>query len=146
MKVNIEIRPELAEPYAVIYTPRVDQRIARLADSLDSASNRPFLLVEQGEETLVLRPDELFMARFEQGRVALYTRDKRYDARLPLYQVAEQLGAQFLRISKTTLVDPQKIERIQPSFGGTMVLCLQNGLKDTISRKYWPAFKHAIGL
>lgn len=146
MKVNIEIQPELTEPYAVIHTPRMDPNIARLAESLGSAPQRSFLLLDKGEETLVVRPEELFMARFEQGRTALYTRDKRFDARLPLYQIAEQLGPRFLRISKTTLVDPQKIESIQPSFGGTMVLRLQNGLKDTISRKYWPSFKRYLGL
>lgn len=63
-----------------------------------------------------------------------------------LYQVEESLNGDFVRISKTTIVNLKKIKRVAPSLKGMMFIELKNGLKDNISRKYLPDFKQALDL
>lgn len=58
----------------------------------------------------------------------------------------ETLSGDFVRISKTTIVNIKKIERVAPSLRGMMFIELKNGLKDNISRKYLPDFKNALDL
>ena len=56
------------------------------------------------------------------------------------------MGSDFVRISKATIVNLKKIERVAPSLKGMMFIQLKNGLKDNISRKYLPDFKQALDL
>ena len=104
------------------------------------------MVLEQDEKFVVVRPEELYMARYEQQKVVLYAEKQQYLTTNRLYEVEEQLGNQFMRISKTTLINLRQIESVEPSFSGTMYLKLKNGCKDYISRKYLPAFKKYLGI
>ena len=86
------------------------------------------------------------MFRVEDKQVKVFTQDKEYLIKKPLYQVEEQLSGDFVRISKTTIINLRRIERVAPSLKGMMFIELKNGLKDNISRKYLPDFKNALDL
>ena len=58
----------------------------------------------------------------------------------------ENLDSNFVRVSKSTIVNLRKIKRVAPSLRGMMFIELKNGLKDNISRKYLPEFKKALDL
>ena len=74
------------------------------------------------------------------------SKDNEYLIKKPLYQVEETLNTDFVRISKTTIVNLKKISRVAPSLRGMMFIELKNGLKDNISRKYLPDFKNALDI
>ena len=86
------------------------------------------------------------MLRVENKKVTAYTQNNDYSIKKPLYQIEELLNNNFIRISKTTIVNLRKIERVAPSLKGMMFIQLKNGLKDNISRKYLPDFKKALDL
>lgn len=146
MKVKIELQENTIEPYAVIYTETVTPEIAKIVEMLGNEKKEAFMVLEQDEKFVVVRPEELYMARYEQQKVVLYAEKQQYLTKNRLYEVEEQLGNQFMRISKTTLINLHQIESVEPSFSGTMYLKLKNGCKDYISRKYLPAFKKYLGI
>ena len=86
------------------------------------------------------------MFRFEDKQVKVYTQNNSYVIKKALYQVEDSLNGDFVRISKTTIVNLKKIKRVAPSLKGMMFIELKNGLKDNISRKYLPDFKQALDL
>ena len=86
------------------------------------------------------------MFRVENKQVNVFTKDYDYIIKKPLYQIEENLNSDFVRISKTTIVNLKKIKRVAPSLRGMMFIELKNGLKDNISRKYLPNFKQALDL
>ena len=86
------------------------------------------------------------MFRVEDKKVMVYTENNDYVIKKPLYQVEEGLTGDFVRVSKTTIVNLKKIKRVAPSLKGMMFIELKNGLKDNISRKYLPDFKRALDL
>ena len=90
--------------------------------------------------------DEIFMIRVEDKVVKVYTHNDEYVVKRALYQVEESLDQSFVRISKTTIINIKKIDRVAPSLKGMMFIMMKNGLKDNISRKYLPEFKEALGL
>ena len=104
------------------------------------------LAVKKGSDIALLQLSEICMFRVEDKQVKVYTQKNEYLIKKALYQVEETLTSDFVRISKTTIVNLKKIERVAPSLKGMMFIQLKNGLKDNISRKYLPDFKKALDL
>lgn len=145
MKVNIDISAEYKEPYAVIHTDRVTDEIRRIVDLLGS-NETPVTALQNEEEIVVLKLQEIYMVRIEGGDTVIYGEKQKYRSRKRLYELAEILGKQFMQISKTTLINLSYIDSIEPGFSGTMLMKMKNGNRDYVSRKYLPEFKRYLGL
>lgn len=145
MKVSIDISAEYKEPFAVIHTDKVTSEIQRVIDVLGT-SETPVTAFQNEEDIVVLQPKDIFMIRVEDGDTIIYGARSQYRSRKRLYEIAEQLGKQFMQISKTTLVNLSYMDSIEPGFSGTLLLKLKNGSKDYVSRKYLPEFKKYLGL
>ena len=146
MKVNIDISPDYDEPYVVIYTNQVTDEIQRIADIFSGSSITMITATQNEEDLIVLRPDEIYMVRIENGETVIYGKEQKYHSRKRLYELQQQLGRQFMQISKSTLVNLSYMESIEPGFSGTLLLKLKNGCKDYVSRKYLSMFKKYLGL
>jgi len=145
VKVSIDISSEYKEPFAVIHTDKVTDEIQRMAD-LFSSSESPVTAFLNEEDIVVLQPKEIYMVRVEDGDTVIYGARQRYRSRKRLYELAEQLGKQFMQISKTTLINLSYMDSIEAGYSGTLLLKLKNGNKDYVSRKYLPEFKKYLGL
>ena len=145
MKVSIDISNEYKEPFAVIHTDKVTDEIQRAVDVLGTKET-PVTAYRNEEDIVVLKPDEIFMVRVEDGDTVIYGAKSQYRSRRRLYELLEQLGNKFMQISKTTLVNLSYMDSIEPGFSGTLLLKLKNGNKDYVSRKYLPEFKRYLGL
>ena len=132
MKVRVDISADYKEPYAVIYTDKVTDEIQRMID-LFSTSETPVTALQNEEDLIVLQPKEIFMVRVENGETIIYGEKDKYRTRKRL-------------ISRTTLINLSYMDRIEPGFGGTLLLKLRNGCKDYVSRRYLPEFKKYLGL
>lgn len=144
MKVDIVIKENLTEPYAVIYADGLTEEIEKAA-SLLSAQDA-VIAACLDEKKVILRPQEIFMARVEEDALTLYTQNKKYLSKKRLYEITELLGASFMQISKGTVINLSQVHYVEPSLGGLMKIKLKNGLFDYISRKYLPPFKKYLGL
>ncbi len=145
MKVNIDISAEYKEPFAVIHTDKVTDEIQRMID-IFSNSETPITALQNEEDIVVLQPKDIYMVRVENGDTVIYGAMQKYRSRKRLYELADQLGKQFMQISKTTLINLSYMDSIEPGFSGTLLLKLKNGDKDYVSRKYLPEFKKYLGL
>lgn len=146
MKVNLFVSKDIEEPYADIHTNELTDNITKAMSILESDDSNDMLAVKKGSDIALLEFDDVFMLRVEDKQVKVYTENNQYLIKKPLYQVEETLSSDFVRISKTTIVNLRKIERVAPSLKGMMFIQLKNGLKDNISRKYLPDFKNALDL
>lgn len=146
MKVNLFVSRDIEEPYADIHTDELTDNISKAISILESEDANDMLAVKKGSDIALLELSEVYMFRVENKQVNVYTENSEYLIKKPLYQVEETLGSDFVRISKTTIVNLKKIERVAPSLKGMMFIELKNGLKDNISRKYLPGFKQALDL
>ena len=135
----------MQEPYAVIHTDKVTDEIQRMIDVF-SNSETPVTALQNEEDIVVLQPKEIYMVRVEDGDTIIYGARQKYRSRKRLYELAQQLGKQFMQISKTTLINLSYMDSIEPGFSGTLLLKLKNGDKDYVSRKYLPEFKKYLGL
>ena len=146
MKVNLFVSKDIDEPHADIHTNELTDNVTKAISILESEDSNDMLAVKKGSDISLLELNDIFMFRVENKQVKVYTQNNEYLIRKPLYQVEEGLNQSFVRISKTTIVNLKKIERVAPSLKGMMFIELKNGLKDNISRKYLPDFKNALDL
>lgn len=146
MKVNLFVSRDIEEPYADIHTNELTDNITKAMSILESDDSNEMLAVKRGSDIALLEFSEIFMFRVEDKQVNVYTENQEYIIKKPLYQVEETLTSDFVRISKTTIVNLKKIKRVAPSLKGMMFIELKNGLKDNISRKYLFEFKRALDL
>ena len=146
MKVDLFFSRDISEPHAEIHTNELTDNIHQAIALLEDDSKMDMLAVKKGKDISFLDFDEIFMIRVEDKQVIVYTQEDKYSIKKALYQVEESLNPSFVRISKTTVVNIKKIDRVAPSLRGMMFIMLKNGLKDNISRKYLPEFKKALDL
>ena len=153
MKVNLFVSKDLEEPYAEIYTDALTDNIQKAMVLLENEDeyeegigDNSILAVKKGQDIVLLDFEDIFMIRVEEKQTKVYTEDRDYLVKKPLYQIEENLDSNFVRVSKTTIVNLRKIKRVAPSLKGMMFIELKNGLKDNISRKYLSDFKEALDL
>lgn len=145
MNVTVEERPELDHTEVVIRCPRLDAQTARLMELLRLSDAR--LTGEKDGETCILDGAEvLYIDTVDRGTF-LYTADGVYETRLRLYELEEQLtGWDFIRVSKSAIVNFGQVRSLRPDFGGRMRLTMSNGEVVVANRQYVPAIKKKLAL
>ena len=76
----------------------------------------------------------------------VYTKQNCYETRLRLYELEETLGAYFLRVSKSMIVNLKKIKCVRSDISGRMEATLLNDEKVVISRGYVKEIKRRLDL
>ena len=70
-----------------------------------------------------------------------------YETPLRLYELEERLAPRdFVRASKSAVVNFSRVQSIRPDLGGRLQLTLENGERLGVSRQYAPAIKEKLGL
>ena len=121
MKVSVDISPEHIEPYAVIYTDKMTDEIQRIIDAFGT-SDTPITALQNEEDLVILQPKEIYMVRVENGDTVIYGERRKYRSRKRLYELGQQLGKQFMQISKSTLINLSYMDSIEQGFSGTLLL------------------------
>lgn len=145
MKIEIKVLDDIKKPYAVIYTNEINSDIQRIVNIFET-ENINVIPVVENERTVILSLDEIYMVRVEDEKTIVYTESKKFISKKRLYKFEEILGKNFMRISKSTIINLSFLDYVEPTFGGLMVIVLKNGCKDYISRKYLPCFKQYLGI
>ena len=146
MKVSVELSVEYKDPYVVIYADEVTDEIQRVLEFLRDQKEAFITALEKEENIVILQPKEIYMVRVEAGETIIFGEKQRFRSRKRLYELEQQLGRQFMQISKSTLVNLSYMDSIEAGFNGTLLLKLKNGCKDYVSRTYLPKFKKYLGL
>lgn len=144
MNVEIKIVKGLEKPYAVLYTSQLNEEIERAVSMLETTSD--VITAVHNERTVVLKGDDIYLIRIESEKTVIYCKDKSYVSKKRLCELEKALKPDFMKISKTALINLKYIEGVEASFGGSMLLILKNGCKDYVSRKYLPNLKKYLGL
>ncbi|MGN0708970.1 MAG: LytTR family DNA-binding domain-containing protein [Anaerovoracaceae bacterium] len=146
MKVNIEISEEYVPPYAVIYTDELTDEIRGVMDIISRGGPGTPVLGQKDERIIPLRPEDIFMIRSEGGDPVIYTQSEKYFSNKRLYELLELAGHGFMQISKQCVISLDHVQSVEAGFSGSLLVKLDNGLSDYVSRRYLPAFRKYLGL
>lgn len=143
MKLEIDLSANFTEPYVVIHTGEITKDIRKLCNYIQNLE--AVIAVYENDNIVILQPEDIYMIVSKSRSVDVFCKEKQYVSKKCLYEFEDILRHDFMRISKTTIINLKQIDRVEPSFNG-MLIVLKNGKKDYISRKYLPEFKKYLGL
>jgi len=111
--------------------------LAMLEDLQGKARSWDRVVVRESGRMTFLKPDEIDWIEAEGNYVRLQAGAKSYLLRETMAAAeARWAGRKFLRVSRSTLVNLERIQEWQPLFHGDSVLILKNGARLTVSRVY----------
>ncbi len=140
MEIKIKnINPDEKE-YIEIGCLRVDERVNEIVR---------FIKLKQGsvegyrdEKQYRIALSDILYVEAVDDRCFIYLTKECYESRKRLYEFESVLtGGNYLRISKSTIVNLMKIEQIRPALNGRFLCHLINGEDVIVSRKYVPDLK-----
>lgn len=95
----------------------------------------------------LIEPSEIFYFEYVEQKVFAYGKTKVYEIKNKLYEIEEMLSRKdFIRVSKSCILNLNKINSLAPALGGRFEAALKNGEKIIISRQYVNNLKEALGL
>ena len=155
MKIDLSLQPTRAE-HAFITAHQMDEKLQQAVQLLASIGGddtiteqsgpRHAFIATHGHSIVVVPFRTIFLARAEEGHVQLLTSKGEVQTRARLYELEETLGPDFIRISKSVIVNMNAIDRIDPSIGGAVSVKLVDGTVEWISRRFLSSFKSALGM
>ncbi len=145
MKITIETQAPGLEDEIIIRCAEADEELMELIYLIKSRRKPLTGYTEDG--MVKLSPKEIYYFESVDNRVFAYCEKQVYEVKQKLYELEELYPySDFLRISKSVIVNVSKIVLLSPAFGAKLEAKLKNGEKVMISRQYVPDLKRKLGL
>ena len=143
MKIVIEEPAEGEEDQIVIRCRQMDPELYHLIMNLKARTNP--VIGYDGSDIHRIDPGAIYYFETVDNKVFLYCRQRVFESRQRLYEIEEHFGnSDFLRVSKSVILNIQKIVSITPAYNGRFEATLDNQEKVIISRQYVPALKEKL--
>lgn len=145
MKITILAPEPGQEDEIIIRCHHLDDKLLAAIDTLKTSTSKIPAFSEKG--ITMLLPKDIYYFESVDNKVFAYCEKQVYEVRKKLYELESELAAtDFLRISKSAIVDLSKIRDLSPAFSGRLEARLRNGERIVISRQYVPALKKKLDL
>ncbi len=144
MKITIEVPKPGEEDEIIVRCASLDERMLKMLQAL-RAEDKLTGYIEDKIVKLSLK--ELFYFEAVDNKVFSYTAKETYEIHKKLYEIEQEFEhTDFLRISKSVIVNVSKIAYVKPIFNGRFEASLKNGEKVIVSRQYVSELKKKIGI
>lgn len=140
--------------FRIVSSPEQEEAIIKAVRKTEDIQNAIYLL-ENGDSNIVVskddnkylcRMEDIYYAESVDKKTFIYTKAECYQSKRRLYELEEELNANFLRCSKSMIVNIRKIKTVKSDLNGRMNAELLNGEKIVISRSYVKDLKKRLGL
>ena len=145
LKIRIEMFEGVQEE-VVIRCREITPEIIRLQQLLSGDSDRSnqFLLYK-GDTEYYLNVNDIIFFETEGNAVMAHTRDDVYETRRKLYELEELLGGRFQRISKSAIVNVDKVYSIKRNVTSSSAIEFQGTHKQIyVSRAYYKVLREKL--
>ena len=173
MKVTIAIVPPEEEQHAQLSVHNIDDNLKRIIASLQSidskdakssnaennteiaenntanaanSNNNSFIYGYINDSIIVMHEPDVIMICVENSRVIIHSDKGECVSYKRLMDFDNSQFASFVRISKSAIVNLNRIVRVDPGFGGSMSVKMDDGSVEWISRRCLSSFKKRLGM
>lgn len=145
MKITILPPDPGQEDEIIVRCAHLDEQLLKLIQTLQAEKLRLNAYSDSG--ITIIDPKDVYYFEAVDNKVFAYCEKQVYEVRKKLYELEEALiSTDFLRISKSTIMDLSKVAHLSAAFNGRLEAKLKNGEKIIISRQYVPYLKNKLGL
>ncbi|HEM4054546.1 TPA: LytTR family transcriptional regulator [Streptococcus suis] len=147
MKVKLTISPEILEDLVTIEAQAMSEQVSHLVTYVQNLDKqRSSLTVKKGEQVYLLEHEEIVRLYLEYRLLQVETVENVYTSNLRLYQVKEDLPANFLQISQSEIIHIKQLDHLKLTSNGLVKLVMKNGSVTYSSRRYLKVIKERLGL
>lgn len=143
MKVSIREEEKIEQLEVVVLckarTPFVDQLASKIGHIEIS------IFGKDGENTVQLPVDDIYYIEAVENRTYIYCKEKLYSCDMKLYELEDKFrGITFLRISKSCILNLNKIYNVKGMINGRLLIALDNNERLIANRSYVQKLKEHI--
>lgn len=144
--MDIQIVEHIKEKLSVIIQcPKIDDEVMRLKSHIESFDNK--LYAQKDGINFFVNLSEILYFESVDNHTFLYTLEDVMEIKQRLYQLEITLPSKdFVRISKSLIVNINKIRSLKPELNRTILVTLCNGELLYISRKYVPYIRKLLSI
>lgn len=145
MKITILDQNPGEEDEVIIKCRILTEELQSLIQKLKQGNNK--LAGYDTEGIHLIEEDRIYYFETVDNKVFACCEKEVYEVREKLYILEKLLtGTAFMRASKSTILNLDKVKSLSPAFGGRFEAVLDNGEKTIISRQYVSVLKERLGL
>lgn len=144
MKITIEAPKPGEEDEIIVRCTDLDERILKLIQALRAEDKLTGYI---DDKIVKLSLKEIYYFETVDNKVFSYTAKETYEVHKKLYEIEQAFEyTDFLRISKSVIVNVAKIAYVKPIFNGRFEAKLKNDEKVIVSRQYVLDLKKKLGI
>ena len=129
----------------IIKCRQVNDKVLRLKSHIELFDQK--ILAKGEDENFVIEANDVLYFEAFDDRTFLYTIDNVLEVKLRLYELEAFLSEKdFIRISKSHIVNINKITKLKPELNRTLLLTLCDGEQLSVSRNYVKQFKELLSI
>ncbi|MDF7638001.1 LytTR family DNA-binding domain-containing protein [Lactobacillus sp. ESL0791] len=138
MKVKLEIDPDLAETVITIHAKEMSSEIEQIYRQIQKSSKHPDQIEgEKDEASYYLNLNDILFFETEEKQVVAHTAKDAFTVEYKLYELENLLSGQFMRVSKSTLLNVGQIYSLSRSISNCKVQFHDSYKTVYVSRHYY---------
>lgn len=146
MKVKLFISPEEKEKFVAIHGPQLDNDIQQIIKHIEDLDKLKQLNGKYNDEIYILDVETITSFRTHKNQVVAIQNNQNFILKERLYELEIYLPASFIRISKSEIVNINKIKKLQLEPNGLIRMYLDNANYTYSSRRYLKSIKERLSL
>ncbi len=146
MKIRIDVDPNLDEKEVVIKCPEIDESVVALQSLLLRSENEKSKIVFYKNETEYYLPiDKILFFETSDDQVWAHTCNDEFSVKYKLYELEDILPRQFVRISKSAILNSGKVYSIVKNLTASSKVEFAGSNKSVfVSRSYYRLLKEKL--
>lgn len=146
MNIKIDVNENLEEEEIIIRCKKISPYIEEIQNTIfDIISSCQSLCFYKDESEYYLSIDDIVFFETTENKISAHTTDQIYFVKYRLYELEEKLPRNFLRISKSTIVNINKIFSITHTLTSPNIIQFYNSHKQVyVSRFYFKTLKNRL--
>ncbi len=145
MKIRIEIIEDADDEEVVIRCAGVDEQVQRIERALaEIVSKTPALTFYKEGEEFYISPGRIFFET-QSENVYAHTANDAYRIKLRLYELENLLPREFIRVSKSTILNVKHIFSVSRNLSASSLIKFHRSHKQVyVSRSYFKAMRQRL--
>lgn len=146
MKVRVEVDGGIAEDEVVIRCREINGAIQKIQQAILQETRKVNLVFYQGTTQYYLPLQAILFFETSQSGIDAHTADDVFQVKSKLYELESLLPVNFIRISKSTIVNTEHIYSIDRSLASSSRIQFRHTHKQVyVSRNYYKSLKNRLG-
>ena len=146
MKIRIEVDREIQEDEVIIRCKQLNDDVTNIQKALtDILSKKTQIIFYKNNSEYYIPLSEILFFETEESSISAHTIDNIYQVKYKLYELEDILPNNFMRVSKSTILNIDYIYSITKNLTSSSIVEFQNTHKKVyVSRPYYKLLKFKL--